>query len=77
MKLLFSPFSPYVRKCLVTANELGLDGRISLLASAANPVNRDQTIIPHNPLGKVPTFFTDDGEALYDIALRRPDAPPA
>ncbi|MFZ9625613.1 MAG: glutathione S-transferase [Burkholderiaceae bacterium] len=66
MKLLFSPFSPYVRKCLVTANELGLDGRISLLASAANPVNRDQTIIPHNPLGKVPTFFTDDGEALYD-----------
>jgi glutathione S-transferase len=66
MKLLFSPFSPYVRKCLVTANELGLDGRISLLASAANPVTRDQTIIPHNPLGKVPTFFTDDGEALYD-----------
>ncbi len=66
MKLLFSPFSPYVRKCLVTANELGLDGRISLLASAANPVNRDQTIIPHNPLGKVPTFFTDDGESLYD-----------
>jgi glutathione S-transferase len=66
MRLLFSPFSPYVRKCLVTANELGLDGRISLLASAANPVNRDQTIIPHNPLGKVPTFFTDDGEALYD-----------
>lgn len=66
MKLLFSPFSPYVRKCLVTAHELGLDGRINLLASAANPVNRDQTIIPHNPLGKVPTFFTDDGESLYD-----------
>jgi len=66
MKLLFSPFSPYVRKCLVTANELGLDGQIGLVASAANPVNRDQTIIPHNPLGKVPTFFTDDGEALYD-----------
>ncbi|MBU6190458.1 MAG: glutathione S-transferase [Betaproteobacteria bacterium] len=66
MKLLFSPFSPYVRKCLITANELGLDGRISLLPSAANPVNRDQTIIPHNPLGKVPTFFTDDGEAIYD-----------
>jgi len=66
MKLMFSPFSPYVRKCLVTAHELGLDSRIALLNAAANPVNRDQTIIPHNPLGKVPTFFTDDGEALYD-----------
>ena len=66
MKLMFSPFSPYVRKCLVSAHELGLDGRIELLASAANPINRDRNIIVHNPLGKVPTFFTDDGEALFD-----------
>ena len=66
MKLMFSPFSPYVRKCLVTANELGLDSKIALVASAANPVTRDQSIIPHNPLGKVPTFFTDEGLALYD-----------
>lgn len=66
MKILFSPFSPYVRKCLVTAHELGLSGRITLLPSNANPVNRDQQIIPVNPLGKVPTFFTDDGQVLYD-----------
>ena len=66
MKLMFSPFSPYVRKCLVSAHELGLDGRIELLSSAANPVNRDRNIVVHNPLGKVPTFFTDDGEVLFD-----------
>lgn len=66
MKILFSPFSPYVRKCLVTAHELGLDGKIDLLPSNAHPVNRDQEIIPVNPLGKVPTFFTDDGQVLYD-----------
>lgn len=66
MKLMFSPFSPYVRKCLVIAHELGMDSRIELLTAAANPINRDQTIITHNPLGKIPTFFTDDGEALYD-----------
>jgi glutathione S-transferase len=66
MKILFSPFSPYVRKCLVTAHELGLDGRVQLLPSNANPVNRDQEIIPLNPLGKVPTFFTDAGQVLYD-----------
>ena len=66
MKIFFSPFSPYVRKCLVTAHELGLDGRVQLLPSNANPVQRDPEIIASNPLGKVPTFFTDDGTVLYD-----------
>ncbi len=66
MKLYFSPFSPYVRKCLVVAHELGLDARITLLPSAAHPIQRDQTIIANNPLGKVPTLLTDDGQALYD-----------
>lgn len=66
MKILFSPTSPYVRKCLVTAHELGLNDRLQLLPSNAHPVARDREIIPHNPLGKVPTFFTDDGQVLYD-----------
>ena len=64
MKILFSPFSPFVRKCLVMAHELGL--KIDLLPSSAHPVNRDREIIAVNPLGKVPTFFTDDGQVLYD-----------
>ena len=66
MKLYFSPFSPYVRKCLVVGHELGLDARITLLPSSAHPVTRDQAIIANNPLGKVPTLLTDDGQALYD-----------
>lgn len=66
MKILFSPFSPYVRKCLVTAHELGLDHAIQLLPSNAHPVNRDRQIIETNPLGKVPTFYTDDGQVIYD-----------
>ncbi len=66
MKILFSPFSPYVRKCLVVGMELGLNERIELLPSNAHPVNRDSEIIAVNPLGKVPTFFTDAGQALYD-----------
>ena len=66
MKLYFSPFSPYVRKCLVVGHELGLDARITLLPSSAHPVQRDQAIIANNPLGKVPTLLTDDGQALYD-----------
>src|SRR6202012_5584692 len=66
MKLLFSATSPFVRKCLVAAHELGLDGRIELLPSNAHPVQRDRSIIERNPLGKVPTLITDDGQALYD-----------
>jgi glutathione S-transferase len=66
MKILFSPTSPYVRKCLVAAHQLGLHERIELLPSNAHPVQRDPTIIASNPLGKVPTFYTDDGQVLYD-----------
>jgi glutathione S-transferase len=66
MQIYFSPFSPYVRKCLVVGHELGLNDRITLLDSNAHPVNRDLNIIAKNPLGKVPTFLTDDGQVLYD-----------
>ncbi len=66
MKLYFSPTSPYVRKCLTCAHELGLAGRIQLLPSKAHPVDRDAGIISANPLGKVPTLINDEGQAFYD-----------
>ena len=66
MKILFSPFSPYVRKCLVAASELGLSDRLELLPSNVHPVNRDKSVIAVNPLGKIPTLHTDDGQVLYD-----------
>ncbi len=66
MKIYFSPASPYVRKCMVTAHELGLVGRIEKLPSAANPVKRDASVVASNPLGKVPTLITDDDQILYD-----------
>ncbi len=66
MKLHFAPTSPYVRKCMVIADELGLSARITLLAASAHPVNRDANIIANNPLGKVPTLVTDEGVGLYD-----------
>ena len=66
MKLYFSATSPYVRKCLVVAHELGVSERITLLPSNAHPVQRDATLVAQNPLGKVPTLVTDDGQVLYD-----------
>lgn len=66
MKLLFSPTSPYVRKCLAVAHELNIGDQLQFLPASAGPVKRDQSIIVSNPLGKVPTLVTDDGMALYD-----------
>jgi glutathione S-transferase len=66
MKLYYSATSPFVRKCLVSAQELGLRERIELLPAAPHPVNRDRALIVCNPLGKVPTLVTDDGAVLYD-----------
>lgn len=66
MKLFFAAPSPFVRKCLVTAHELGLRERLELVSAVAHPINRDQTVVAKNPLGKIPTLITDDGAALYD-----------
>ena len=66
MRLYYAPASPFVRKCLVVAAELGLRDRIELVPAAAHPVNRDKNVVAHNPLGKIPTLITDDGSVLYD-----------
>ena len=66
MKMYYSPTSPFVRKCMVIAHHLGLEDRIEKLPGAAHPVNRDQSIVPSNPLGQVPTLITDDGMVLFD-----------
>lgn len=66
MKLFYSPTSPYVRKVMIIAKECGLEDKIEKLSCAANPIDRDMSIVEENPLGKVPTLLTDDGMALFD-----------
>ncbi len=66
MKLFYAATSPFVRKCLVSAHELGLRERLDLLPAAAHPVNRDRAVVARNPLGKIPTLITEEGEVLYD-----------
>lgn len=66
MKLYFNPASPYVRKVRVTAHELGLGGRIELISISLTPVNPHEALRSSNPIGKIPTLITDDGDALYD-----------
>lgn len=66
MKLYWGSASPFVRKVMVVAHELGLQDSIQRLDSAAHPVERDRRIQAFNPLAKVPAAMTDDGTVLYD-----------
>ena len=64
MKLLYSPTSPYVRKVLISAIELGISSSIELLPT--NVWDPSTDIATHNPLGKVPALVTEGDEVLYD-----------
>jgi glutathione S-transferase len=66
MKLRHNPASPYVRKVMVVAHELGLAGRIELLDTAVSPVEANATLATENPLMKIPALVTDDGQVLFD-----------
>jgi glutathione S-transferase len=66
MQLFYSATSPFVRKCLVSALELGVRERLTLHSAAPHPVNRDAGLVARNPLGQVPTLITDEGAVLYD-----------
>lgn len=62
MKLWHSPTSPYVRKVMMAAIELGIKDRIECVP-ARTPESK---IAEANPLNKIPTLETDDGQILYD-----------
>jgi glutathione S-transferase len=66
MKLLYADTSPFARKCLVTARELGIHERVELVSVSSGPTRPDKALVAKNPLGKVPTLITDDHVALYD-----------
>lgn len=64
MKLFYSPTSPFVRKVLVTAFELGVESRIERIL--VNPWQPGEQLTAANPLGKVPALVTEAGMMLYD-----------
>jgi glutathione S-transferase len=66
MKIFYAAASPFVRKCLVVAHELGLREQVELVPTSAHPIQRSAAIVAHNPLGKIPTLLAEDGTVLYD-----------
>lgn len=69
MKLYSASASPFVRKVLVTALELGIEDRIEKIAVATTPVSSDPKLAAANPLKKIPTLVLDDGSLVYDSGV--------
>lgn len=66
MKLRYSPTSPFVRKVMVAAYELGLAERIERIPTRVAPTQRNDEVVRENPLVKIPALTTDDGLVIYD-----------
>jgi glutathione S-transferase len=66
MKLLYQTHSPYARKVLVAAHEMGLQQRLSVVHHETSPTRRNEAVWALNPLGKVPVLICDDGAVLFD-----------
>jgi glutathione S-transferase len=66
MKLHWSPRSPYVRKVMVVAHELGLADRIETVRTVVGGTTPHRELMRENPLGKIPTLVLEDGTILYD-----------
>ena len=66
MKLLYQTHSPYARKALVFAHEVGLAGRIEVIHHETSPTLRNAVVFAENPLGKVPVLIRPGLPAIFD-----------
>ena len=69
VKLYHTTTSPFVRKVLVAAHELGLADRIELAFLRPVPTRADPELSKVNPLNKIPALVLDDGSVLYDSSV--------
>lgn len=64
MKLYFNPPSPYARKVLVAAHEVGLIDEIELYE--VDPWSDPPALLDATPLGKVPALITNSGSLVTE-----------
>jgi glutathione S-transferase len=66
MKLHWSPRSPFVRKVMIVAHELGVAGQITCVRTVVAAAAPNETLRSDNPQSRLPTLVLDDGRAIYD-----------
>lgn len=66
MLLHWSPRSPYVRKVMIAASELGLQDRLYRVRTVVGGSIIHKELMRENPLGKLPTLVLENGRVIYD-----------
>lgn len=66
MTLYYAGPSPFARKVLVAAHELGLQERLNPVVASVSPVGQNAAVAAANPLAKIPTLVLENGQALFD-----------
>ncbi len=66
MTLHWSPRSPYVRKVMIVAHELGVAERIVPVRTVVGGTTPHRELMARAPLGKIPVLELADGTVLYD-----------
>lgn len=66
MTLHWSPRSPYVRKVMIAAHEMGLSDQLNCIRTVVGGTAPHVELMQENPLGKIPTLVLQDGTIFYD-----------
>ena len=61
-KLMYSPASPYSAKVRMAAAQAGIPLQAVVVDTNVDPAD----LVGANPLGKIPTLVTDEGQAVFD-----------
>ncbi|MFC0386874.1 glutathione S-transferase family protein [Muricoccus vinaceus] len=69
MRLLYLASSPYARKSLVCAHELGLGQKLKVVSVETSPIRSSPEVNRVNPLGKVPVLLREGGPDLFDSVV--------
>jgi glutathione S-transferase len=69
MKLLWSSRSPFVRKVMIAAHELGISEDIETVRVVVDAANPNADVMRLNPLGRIPTLMLADGTVLHDSVV--------
>jgi len=69
MKLFWSSRSPFVRKVMIAAHELGIADRIATERVVVSATAPHDGVMAHNPLSQIPTLVLPDGSSLFDSAV--------
>ena len=69
MTLHWSPRSPYVRKVMIAAHELGLVDRLELRRTVVRMGAPNPDLMPDNPLGRIPTLLLPNGVTLIESGV--------